>query len=572
MTRLWRQQGLSHTVRLAIAGVRTMGVRHVLSRAANAARQVEDDQRYREWAAQHPWTDDQAARLRADIATLPYRPTISIVTAVFNTEPAWLLRAAASVQNQIYPHWQLCLCDDGSTRQDTIAALETLRGSAGVRVIRLDTNSGISQASNAALSLATGEFVGFLDHDDELTKDALAEVVKALNGRPQPDIVYSDEDKIDEHGVLSQPHFKPDWSPELLLSCMYASHFTVMRRQLVVDAGAFRTGFEGSQDYDLLLRATERSSRVAHVPRVLYHWRTAPESAASSQLSKPWAVQAAERALTDHLARHGGGDVRSAGPAGHFRVQFAIPKPPLVSVLVPGVFESAALQQRLARTRYRAVEVLSGDTAGPDIAACLNVLAGKATGEHLLVLDPGFEPADPSWLTTLVELSMRTGVGAAGPLLLGADGRIESAGIVIGTSECVSPAFAGEPAWARGHLSNLHDVRNVSALPASVFLTSRKAFELAGGFCDGLGLALFTVDYGLRTRRAGLRTAITPHARLRRRTGVSAPGPTASECARLREIWGAELDNDPYYNAHFDRSSATFRLPGGTKGQTERKA
>jgi GT2 family glycosyltransferase len=433
-------------------------------------------------------------------------------------------------------------------------------------VIRAAANGGIVAASNAALERARGEFVGFLDHDDELAPDALAEVVARIGEKPGDapgaDVVYTDEDKIDPTGARRQAHFKPDWSPELLDSCMYVSHFTVMRRRIVLEAGGFRAGFDGSQDYDLMLRVAERTGRIAHVPRVLYGWRMAPGSAASSQLAKPWAVRAGQRALEEAILRRGlSAAVTSAGAAGHFRVRYAIAGAPVTSILMPSASTAtAAAIQRT--TRGRRIDIVAADPATPGgpLAARLNALARRATGDHLLFLHEDVEPCGPGWLDAMIEFSQQAHIGAVGPFLLRRDGTIDSAGLVLGAGGIAAGALQGAPGWTRGHLSNALDVRNCSAVSGACLLTRRDVFERLGGFDERFGEALFAVDYGLRLGEAGLRVVVTPHARVWH--GPVCPhAAAADEGDRLRARWGRALDGDPYYNPAFDRRAATFRLP-----------
>jgi len=541
-----------------LAALRLLGPRGLLYRAAAAVTQREDDERYRRLLA-------AADAVTAPIAVAPdaEAPLVSIVTPVFNTHPAWLERAVASVRDQTYARWELILSDDGSTDAGTLTVLRASSADPRVQVIRAAANGGIVAASNAALDRARGEFVAFLDHDDELAPEALAEIVAHLGDAAGADVVYTDEDKIDPSGRRRQAHFKPDWSPELLDSCMYVSHFTVMRRQLVVDAGGFRAGFDGSQDYDLMLRVAERTDRVAHVPRVLYGWRMAPDSAASSQLAKPWAIRAGQRALEEAVARRGlAASVVSAGAAGHFRVRYEIAGTPITSILTPSVLtgRAAAAIERTTGGRRLEIVIAHPPAPGAPLAARLNALARRATGDHLLFLHDDVEPCGPGWLDALIEFSQQARIGAVGPFLLRRDGTIDSAGLVLGAGGLAGHALQGAPGWTRGHLSNALDVRNCSAVSGACLLTRRDVFERLGGFDERFGEALFAVDYGLRLREAGLRVVVTPHARVWH-GGPCRHAAAPAEENQLRARWGRTLERDPYYNPAFDRRAATFRLP-----------
>jgi hypothetical protein len=266
--------------------VRSDGIQRSLELLRTAGIASQDAEAYPRWIAKNTRSAEALDALRHEVAALPHQPIISIVTPVYNTDPRWLRAAVESVRRQVYPHWQLCLCDDASTSLETVQALREYEGDPRIKVRYLQTNGGISAASNAALEMADGEYVALLDHDDELTPDALAEVVRHINAHPDAEVLYSDEDKLDLHGNRCDAYFKPDWSLDHFLTCMYTCHFMVARRQLVADAGGFRTGYEGAQDYDLLLRMLDRlgekTTAIHHVPRVLYHWRKLPESTASA--------------------------------------------------------------------------------------------------------------------------------------------------------------------------------------------------------------------------------------------------------------------------------------------------
>jgi len=285
------------------------------------------------------WDARRRAKLRMELAHLAYQPLISIVTPVYNVAEIWLRRAIESAREQVYPHWELCLVNDASTAEWIKPTLEKYAASdPRIRVKHLEINEGIAGASNHALALANGEFVGLLDHDDELTADALAEVIKRLNKDPALDLIYSDEDKFRVEGVATDPFFKPGWNPDLLLSCNYITHFSLFRRSLLQKIGGFQQGFDGSQDYDLLLRFTEETNRIAHIPKILYHWRAIRGSAASSPTAKPSAYTAARRAIGQAVRRRGHeAKVETISP-GIYRVCYAVRDNPRVSILIPAVF------------------------------------------------------------------------------------------------------------------------------------------------------------------------------------------------------------------------------------------
>ena len=275
--------------------------------------------------------------------------------------------AIRSVLDQHYENWELCICDDASPNSDVKARLERWeKRDPRIKVTYLTKNEGISGASNRALKLGTGEFIGLLDHDDELTPDALYEVVKRLQERPNADMIYSDEDRLDPAGSRVSPHFKPDWSPEYMLAIMYTCHFGVYRRSLLEEIGGFRVGFEGSQDYDLVLRVSEKTDRIHHIPKILYHWRMAPNSAAASENAKPYAYEAAKKALTEHLDRRRiPGEIVDGRWLSCYRVRFNLEGSDQVSIVIPDLDTPDALKACIRtieeKTSYRNYEVIVVD-------------------------------------------------------------------------------------------------------------------------------------------------------------------------------------------------------------------
>jgi O-antigen biosynthesis protein len=483
---------------------------------------------YRRWAATHVMDGPPPDALVDAARRFPYRPLISVITPVYNTDPQWLRACIASVLTQAYDHWELCLADDGSTRADTIAVLRE-QTDPRIKTTYLETNARISAASNAALALASGEFIALLDHDDELTSDALHRAVAHLNHARDADVLYSDEDKRDADGGLSEPFFKPCWSPEHLLSAMYTCHLTVARKSIVDRVGGFRVGYEGAQDHDLTLRMSEVTSRIHHVPGILYHWRRTPQSTASAGSAKPWADDAGKRALEDYLRRKGlDGDVLSGGVPGLYRVRFAIGGTPLVSIVADGG-TAEHLQHVRARTRYQHVEIVSS--------------TGDARGEHLLFLDPGLEPLDDEWLTAMLEYSQQDAIGAVGARLSYRDGRLRHVGVVTCLDGGPAAIFDGHAADSYGYFSSAIGVRNYAAVSGECLMTRRSVFTRLGGFTDRLPRFGADVDYCARVRLAGLRVVFTPYARLQ----YSGTPP---------ERQWLTTGDDPYYHRSLSRGSA----------------
>jgi len=572
--------------------VRDSGVRLALRRLRAT---LDDTQFYQAWLARHTPTGVDLEAMRAASSRFRHRPVISVVTPVYDTDPRWLRRCVESVRRQTYPLWELCLCDDGSKRVETLEVLRSYEGDPKIRISYLPENRQISVASNAALSLATGEFVAFLDHDDELAPDALFEVAKCLNEHPETDFVYSDEDKLDLDGVRCDPFFKPDWSPEHFLSAMYTCHLTVVRRALVEQVGGFRVGYEGSQDYDLALRLVQLTTRIHHLPKVLYHWRKIPESTANAGAAKPWAHHTGKLALEDYVRRNGlNAQIIEGEVPCVYRVRFAIAGDPLVSVVVATAPHQVSVDQFLQlertismlarRTAYRHLEVLvaaddgrlpetverllSGmphrvlpANSGTSVSRQVNLAAACARGEHLLICDYGLEAADSDWLTSLLEFSQQAAIGAVGGKLLYSGGRVGHIGMLLGVGGAAAPAMHGHPTSSYGHFSSAIGTRNYSAVSRSCLMTRREVFDRVAGFSEDYAAQFEDVDYCLRVRQAGYRVVFTPYAQfVHWGPGWLTPSDERAEDARrLRARWGETLDRDPYYNPNLSRETPDYQ-------------
>lgn len=481
-------------------------------------------------------------------------PLFSILVPVYNVAPQWLERAVESVRDQIYPRWELCLADDHSSDPALLRYLEKLPTDPRIKLARRDANGHICRATNTAADLATGEFVCLLDHDDELAAHALFAVAERLQHHPDADLIYSDEDKIDAAGRRYDPQFKPDWSPELLLSYNYLNHFTVIRRSVFEKAGRFRPGFEGSQDHDLLLRVTELTDRVQHVPQILYHWRSLPASTASAAAVKTYVHTSGRKAVEEALARRGVAASLCVPP---FAQKLNLPvlaldgpdDGPAVAVVIYGEAEAArrtvrALRQSTAYRNYADYLVIDG--ASP--AEALNRMDAGRDEELLLFLEAGVEPADPRWLSRLVANLGLPGVGAVGGKLLAPDGTVLDAGPVTGMRDGIAPApaFAGLGRDQIGYYFYAEVTRNTSAVSGRCLLTRREVFHRLGGFdARRYPRGLWDIDYGLRLRGQGLRCATVAGAELMvsREPTASAADLIPAELLALRRAHGRLPDS-----------------------------
>lgn len=514
-------------------------------------------------------------------------PRLSLVVPVYRPSLWYFREAVQSVVDQTYQNWELCLCDDGSGDPELTAAMDEMAaGDPRIRAMALEQNGGISRATNKALAAATGEFVVLLDHDDMLDPEALAEIAAVVLAESDVDVIYTDEDKLDELDRPCQPHFKPDWDPDMLLSFPYLGHVTAIRHELIRRIGGFRPEFDGSQDYDLMLRATEQARRIVHIPRVLYHWRVVAGSAAGDSEAKPWAHLASRRAVEDAVVRQGiNGEVDGGPFQGAYHVRRRVDGSPTVSVIMPFRDQAAltvaclasldrspgypitevvlvdngstepetqALRQQLeARPATRVLEY-----PGPFNWSAINNLAAKTCDtDMLLFLNNDIEAASEGWLHALVELGQRPDVGAVGARLIYPDGSVQHAGVVIGLGGIAGHIFAGMPNGEMGYFGWDLIVKEYSAVTAAAMLVRREVFESLDGFDEAYAVGFNDVDFCIRMRQAGYRILYTPHAKLIHYESVSRglSGYQRDYQQFLARWFEVVRTDDPFYNRNLGR-------------------
>ena len=524
----------------------------------------------------------------------PSPPTFSIVTPVYNPPIDALGAMIESVVTQPYPHWELCLVDDASTDAEVWAVLTRAAASdARVRVMRRTENGGISRASNDGLAMATGEFVAFLDHDDVFVQATLTTIAHALEQHAPVDFAYTDEAKLFTDGRRGMPFYKPDWSPERMRSQMYTGHLGVMRRSLVEEVGGFRSEFDGSQDYDLVLRLTERTDRILHVPEMLYLWRALPTSAAGDTEAKPYAFDAGRRAVQEHCDRVGiDGTVETLPRAGCHRVRRRLRGAPLVSIVIPTrgstsrvggvrrVHVEHAVASVIERSTYSNVEfVVVADRATPpevvtaleelgrdrlrlvwfdgpfNFSAKINAGVLESSGDVILMLNDDVEVVTPDWIETLVALAQEPDCGMAGAKLLFEDGTLQHAGhVYLGGN--MTHIYLGYPDDEPGMEHMLHIERECSGVTAACAAVRRDVFEEVGGLCEDLATNFNDVDFSLKIRQLGLRIVWTPHAVLYHfESSTRVREVNSSDVEIIGSRWGHVLADDPYYspNLRIDR-------------------
>lgn len=566
---------------------------------------------YQCWLALNRFTPVHARHLRERLAHAGSAlPLVCVVMPVYEPDLTLLDRAIASVRAQVHERWELCIADDASTdpaAREHLAAVA--RQDARIRFVVRPANGNISAATNTAAALASGDFLLFLDQDDELAPDALGEIALRLAARDDIDVLYTDDDKIDAAGRRHSPQFKPDWSPELLLSYMYLSHALVVRRELFERLGGCRAGFEGSQDHDLALRAGEHARRVEHLPRVLYHWRAVAGSTADDANAKPFAFDAGARAVQEALARRGSRGT-AARPAWAVQAALGIcahefpDTGPRVTIIVPTRNQLAILRRcldSLAATSYRDFDVLVVDNESDDPSTLAyladlhhrvlriadpagrfsfshlnNCAARDAEGEFLLFLNNDTEVKDPRWLSRMVGYAQLPGVGAVGARLVYPDRRIQHAGVVHGYYDGLpGPAFKLMAEDDHGYLCYAAVTRNYAAVTAACMLTPRSLFLAMDGFDDvDFAVAYNDVDYCHRLLAAGHRCVYVPGAHLLHHEGFSRGfEDRPREVAAYRRRYGGRTD--PYYSPHLSLDDERFaiqprRLPALPAGRPMR--
>lgn len=569
---------------------------------------------YRRWVSAFDRLDDaDRVAIRAHIARLPDRPLISVVMPAYDTPERLLREAIASVQAQLWPHWELCVADDASPSPAVAAILaEAAAADSRIRWARRDTNGHICAATNSALALATGEWVALLDHDDILPEHALYEVAVEAVAHPEAQVIYSDEDNIDARGRRSGPYFKPDFDPDLLLGQNLISHLGVYRRDLLLRLGGLRLGFEGSQDHDLALRATAAAGEgaVRHIPKVLYHWRQSAGPASFSEASLARCIDASRRAVRDHLADRGlRGEVVAAPLLPAFnRVVWPLPEqPPLVSVIVPTRDREDLLERCLDgvlnRTGYPAIEILVADNGsvepatlalfarlaadprvrilplpGPfNYARLNNRAAAEARGEVLLLLNNDIDPIGPDWLREMVSQCLRPGIGAVGCKLLYADGRLQHGGTVLGVGGVAAHYLTGAVPDSPGPSGSLALVRSVAAVTAACIAVRREVFEAVGGFDEAnLPVTFNDVDLCLRIRERGWRNLWTPFAVLHHLESATRGDDLSGEKLErfkreevyMHRRWDPVLAADPYWNPNLSLATPDRGLAVPPRGTT----
>lgn len=514
----------------------------------------------------------------------PHMVKISILVPLWNNEKEFQIAMLESVMNQTYQNWELCMADGSDETHSYIGEIcrDYAARSDGRIIYRpLDENGGIAGNTNACLALATGEYVGLLDQDDILHPSVLFEYVKAINEQGA-DYLYCDETTFkgsDINHMLTM-HFKPDYAPDNLRANNYICHFSVFRRKLLEGELLFRPEYDGSQDHDMILRLTDHAEKVVHVPKLLYYWRSHSGSVASGIEAKPYAIDAAKRAVAWNLEKHGLENFEIESTRAFetiFRIRYEITGAPKISIVIINAGKPEELERCKAfvtkMSSYKNYEIIIGDSGltAASYPKQMNLGARRAEGEYLIFLDSRSEILTADWMEELLMYAQREDVGAVGAKLYHPDETICHAGLVLGlgTGHTVGNIFAGQHRRSLGYMGRLCYAQDISAVSGACLMVKRECFTEAGDFDESFAHSLYDADFCLRLRERGYLNIFTPFAELYfRGTEYSAenadPGEKeqlAGEAARFRERWADILAaGDPYYNVNFSLDRSDFSL------------
>lgn len=546
-----------------------------------------DKKQYNNWL-----NDNKKETVRSE---LKYRPLISVLVPVYNVDAKYLRVCIDSILGQSYDNFEICMVDDASTKEETIDVLKEYEKNEKIKIKYRKTNGQISRATNDALEMAKGTFVALVDNDDVLEKDALYEVVKVLNEDKTLDLIYSDEDKIDVDGERRDPHFKPDFSPDTLLSLNYICHLTVIRTSVVREVGGWTVGVEGAQDYDLFLKVTEKTQRVCHIPKILYHWRMLPNSTALKLSNKDYAQDNGKKAIEMALKRRGiDARVEKDLKTTYYQVFYKLKKEPMVSILIPmrdqAEVTRVCLESIYKKTRYKNFEIIIINNGSIEKESFLlfeefkkkhenfrvidediefnysklnNLAAKKAKGEYLVLLNNDTEIITEDWLSIMVGYGVQPHVGAVGAKLIYPDETLQHAGVILGLGGVASHAYIGASREDVGMYGRLKVPYDYAAVTAACLLVSKKKFEEVNGLEEDLKVAYNDIDFCLKLLKKGYFNVFLPmveiyHFESKSRGSDLDPDKIErfnSEQKYMWKKWQETLDDDRFYNPNFTKKA-----------------
>ena len=585
-----------YNIKKGIRYLKHYGVRGFYARLLE--RFEEREVEYQEWYEKNKPSEEELARQRKKKWKEPV--TISVLVPAYRTPEAFLRQMIESVLNQTYPYLELCIAD-GSGENISVEKVvkEYQAKDQRVRYQRLEKNEGIAGNTNAAIRMATGDYLALFDHDDLLSPNALFEVASTIE-KDKADVVYTDEDKVTsdlkEH---FQPHFKPDFNPDLLCSNNYICHLFVVKRSLALKLGGQDPAYDGAQDYDFIFRCTEEAEKIVHIAKILYHWRVHQASTADNPASKMYAFDAGKRAIEAHLQRIGAkAEVSHTKDLGFYRVKYQVQGNPKVSIVIPNKDEKETLKKCLEsiwqKTTYSNYEIIlvENNSTTREIRDYYQELDGKngvrvvywdkefnysainnfgisyAKGEYILCLNNDITVISPEWMEELLANCQRPEVGIVGARLYYPDNTIQHAGIVLGMGGCAGSLFVGLARSRGGYLHKAALQQDLSAVTAACFMVKKEAFEKVGGFEEKLAVAFNDVDFCLKVRHAGYLVVYDPYAELYHHESKTR-GYENTEAKKRRfqeEIeymrchWMPDILRDPYYNENLSLKASDYSL------------
>lgn len=524
---------------------------------------------------------------------LEYNPLISVIIPVYNANQKELEECINSVLKQTYQNFEICISDDNSSNKDTITTLKIFESNDKIKIVYRNKNGMISENMNSAIKISSGEFITFLDNDDVLDENALYYIVKELNENKKIDMIYTDEDKISENGTFCDPNFKPDWSPDTFLSMNYICHFTAIRRSVLDKAGLFDSRYDGAQDYDLFLRVTEKTDRIVHIPKILYHWRKSATSTAASNNNKDYARMAGKRAIEAALRRRKiNAEVILDTKTPFYIVDYKLNSEPSVSIIIPTKNSKDILEKCinsiLNKTTYKNYEIVIVDN-NSDEEKTLNYLnevskkynhiriirdegefnyskinndAIKSTNsDYIMLLNNDTEVITDNWLTTMVGYASQKHIGCVGAKLLYPDYTVQHAGVILGLGGVASHAYIGADRKEVGYFGRLCVPYNYSANTAACLLVSRKKFDEVGGLEEELKVAYNDIDFNMKLLKKGYYNVFLPQIELihyESKTRGHEDSPEKKERFKqeseyMLKKWEKEINNDIYYNYNFSK-------------------
>lgn len=594
---------LNKTARYYKKGIRYMqnyGVRALGEKVIRKVMPKDRDFSYTKWMQQRLPDKETVENQRKHV--FAYNPTISIVIPLYNTPLNYLEEVIESIREQTYPKWELCLADgsDNETVQNFIR--EKYAQETRIVYEKLKDNKGISENTNAALELATGEYIMLSDHDDVVVQGALFEIVSALNREVRPDIIYTDEDKVNMNGKhYFEPHFKPDFNWYMLRSNNYICHIFVVNKEIIDRVGAFRSEFDGAQDYDFILRCCEATDKICHIPKALYHWRCHPNSTAGNPESKRYAFEAGKRALEAHYKRLGiEAEVESTANPGRYRTKMKVQGMPKISIIIPNKDHTEDLELCLSsiaeKSTYQNYEILVVENNSTEektfayyreaektyenlrvltwkdefnYAAINNFAAREAAGEYLLFLNNDVEVITPEWMEEMLGFCQQPDVGIVGAQLYYPDDTIQHAGVIVGLAGIANHIFCGMPREQLGYFARAKTTQNLSAVTAACILVKRSAFEEVEGFDEAFKVAFNDIDLCMKMTSKGYGVVYHPYAELYHYESKSRGAEDTAEkqkrfqgeSDRFESKWAWIMEEgDPYYNKNLSIKSLQCTL------------